>query len=95
MAWYKQNLLDPYARAMNDLSSARLAMMNDYRALKKQLGIVPKNLRKKVPGEPWTREQAVRVTFGVNKGTEVPGISKTDLKDLNSFVQITLSYSFC
>ena len=41
MAWYKQNLLDPYARAMNDLSSARLAMMNDYRALKKQLGIVP------------------------------------------------------
>ena len=36
MAWYKKNLLDPYARAMNDLSSARLAMMNDYRALKKQ-----------------------------------------------------------
>ena len=86
MAWYKQNLLDPYARAMNDLSSARLAMMNDYRALKKQLGIVPKNLRKKIPGEPWTREQAVRVYVWSKQGTEVPGISKADLKDLNSFV---------
>jgi len=86
MAWYKQNLLNPYARAMNDLSSARLAMMNDYRALKKQLGIVPKNLRKKVPGEPWTREQAVRVYVWSKQGTEVPGISKNDLKELNSFV---------
>jgi hypothetical protein len=86
MAWYKQNLLDPYARAMNDLSSARLAMMNDYRALKKQLGIVPKNLRKKIPGEPWTKEQAVRVYVWSRQGTEVPGISKNDLKDLNSFV---------
>jgi len=86
MAWYKQNLLDPYARAMNDLSSARLAMMNDYRALKKQLGIVPKNLRKKIPGEPWTKEQAVRVYVWSKQGTEVPGISKNDLKDLNSFV---------
>ena len=86
MAWYKKNLLDPYARAMNDLSSARLAMMNDYRALKKQLGIVPKNLRKKLPGEPWTREQAVRVYIWSKQGTEVPGISKADLKELNSFV---------
>ena len=86
MAWYKKNLLDPYARAMNDLSSARLAMMNDYRALKKQLGIVPKNLRKKLPGEPWTREQAVRVYVWSKQGTDVPGISKADLKDLNSFV---------
>ena len=86
MAWYKQNLLNPYARAMNDLSSARLAMMNDYRALKKQLGIVPKNLRKKLPGEPWTREQAVRVYIWNKQGTEVPGISKNDLRDLTKYV---------
>ena len=86
MAWYKQNLLNPYARAMNDLSSARLAMMNDYRALKKQLGIVPKNLRKKLPGEPWTREQAVRVYVWNKQGTEVPGISKNDLRDLTKYV---------
>jgi len=61
MAWYKTHLLNPYARAVNDIDNARLAVMADYRALKKQLGFVPKNLRAKVPGEPFTREQAVRV----------------------------------
>ena len=54
MAWYKKHLIDPYARAVNDIDNARLSVMQDYRALKKQLGFVPKNLRKKIPGEPYT-----------------------------------------
>tara|TARA_R100001510_G_C7656892_1_gene217555 strand:+ start:5448 stop:12734 length:7287 start_codon:yes stop_codon:yes gene_type:complete len=87
MAWYKEHLIKPYARAMNDIDNARLNMMQDYRALKKQLGVVPKDLRKKVIGEPYTREQAVRVYIWNKQGTEVPGISKQDLKDLTKYVQ--------
>ena len=87
MAWYKEHLIKPFARAMNDIDNARLNTMQDYRALKKQLGVVPKDLRKKVPGEPYTREQAVRVYIWNNQGTEVPGISKQDLKDLTEYVQ--------
>ena len=87
MAWYKKNLLDPYGKAMNELSSARIAMMNDYKFLKKQLGIVPKNLRKKVPGEPFTQEQAVRVYIWQKQGMSVPGISETDMQDLSDFVE--------
>ena len=86
MAWYKKHLLNPYGRAMNELSSARIALMNDYKQLKKQLKVVPKNLRKKVPGEPYTREQAVRVYIWNKQGMNVPGISKTDLKDLTEYV---------
>ncbi|MGI9555504.1 MAG: hypothetical protein ACR2M9_01470, partial [Cyanophyceae cyanobacterium] len=86
MAWYKKHLLNPYGRAMNELSSARIALMNDYKQLKKQLEVVPKNLRKKVPGEPYTREQAVRVYIWNKQGMDVPGISKTDLKDLTEYV---------
>jgi hypothetical protein len=86
MAWYKTHLLNPYARAMNELSSARIAMMNDYKLLKKQLGIVPKNLRKKVPGEPFTREQAVRVYIWDKQGMSIPGISKKDQADLSKYV---------
>jgi hypothetical protein len=86
MAWYKKHLLNPYGRAMNELSSARIALMNDYKQLKKQLKVVPKNLRKKVPGEPYTREQAVRVYIWNKQGMDVPGISKTDLKDLTEYV---------
>ena len=86
MAWYKTHLLNPYARAVNDIDNARLAVMADYRALKKQLGFVPKNLRAKVPGEPFTREQAVRVYIWNKLGYDVPGISKQDLKDLSEHV---------
>ena len=86
MAWYKEHLIKPYARAVNDIDNARLAVMADYRALKKQLGFVPKNLRKKLPGEPFTREQAVRVYIWNKLGYDVPGISKQDLKELSEYV---------
>ena len=86
MAWYKTHLLNPYARAMNELSSARIAMFNDYKQLKKQLEIVPKDLRKKVPGEPFTREQAVRVYIWNKQGMDIPGISKKDQADLSKYV---------
>jgi len=86
MAWYKKHLIDPYARAVNDIDNARLSVMQDYRALKKQLGFVPKNLRKKIPGEPYSREQAVRVYIWNKLGYDVPGISKQDLKDLSEHV---------
>ena len=87
MAWYKKNLLDPYAKAMNELSSARIAMMNDYKALKKELKLVPKDLRKKIPGEPFTQEQAVRVYIWQKQGMSVPGISEADMQDLSDFVE--------
>ena len=35
MAWYKAHLLNPFARAMDNLSRDRVALMNDYKALKK------------------------------------------------------------
>ena len=87
MAWYKTHLFDPYSRAMTDIDNARLNVMADYRALKKQLGLVPKNLRKKIPGEPFTREQAVRVYIWNQQGTSIPGVSQSDLKELTDFVE--------
>ena len=46
MQWYKDNLLNPYARAMNDISAARVAMFEDYKKLKEDIGVVPKDLKK-------------------------------------------------
>ena len=86
MAWYKQHLINPYARAMNNISSERIAMVSDYRALKKQLGIVPKNLRKKIEGEPYTVEQAVRSYIWNKQGMEIPGMPKADLKTLVDYI---------
>ena len=85
MQWYKDNLLDPYARAMNDISAARVAMFEDYKALKNDLEIIPKDLKKKSVDE-YTREQAVRVYIWNNQGNNVPGLFKTDQKDLVNYV---------
>ena len=87
MAWIKTHLLDPYARAMASISTARINMENDYKALKKELGIVPKNLRKQIPGEGFTVEQAVRVYMWDKQGMNIPGLSKTDLKELTDYVK--------
>ena len=87
MAWYKAHLLNPFASAMNDLANDRATLMQDFRALKKNLKIVPKNLRKKIPGEPFTQEQAVRAYIWDQQGMEIPGMSEQDQKDLVSFVE--------
>ena len=87
MKWYNENLIKPFAVAMENLNNDRLTLLNSYKALKKNLKIVPKNLRKKIPGEPFTREQAVRVYVWTQQGMTVPGLSKADLKELNDFVK--------
>ena len=86
MAWFKVNLLDPYAKAMSAISRDRNSLARNYRALKKELGIVPKNLKKEVPGEGFNAEQAVRVYIWTKQGYDIPGISKKDAKALRDYV---------
>jgi len=85
MAWYKTNLIDKYTKAQENLSTARLNLMNDFKQLKKSLN-VPSNLRKK-NDNGFTNEQAVRVHLFTSMGYEVPGLSKRDLKQLNDTVE--------
>jgi len=86
MAWYKANLIDPYAEAVNKLSKARVYLTNTYNQLKKQLGVVPKDLAKKIEGTDYTKEQAVRVYIWNKQKMDIPGISKRDVNKLNKFV---------
>jgi len=86
MAWYKENLLDPYARAMSEISSARVALFEDYKTLKNDLKIIPKNLRKKIPEGDFTVEQAVRAYVWNKQGMEVPGLDNADMRELISYV---------
>ena len=47
MKFYQENLLDPYTRAMENLSTDRVNLMSDFKALKKELD-VPKDLEKQL-----------------------------------------------
>ena len=84
MAWYKKNLLDPYARASDNISRDRIQLMSDFKALKKDLN-VPKELRE-TNETGFTNEQAVRVYLFNKTGQEVPGLSKADLKELTETI---------
>ena len=84
MAWYKTHLLNPYMSAMESLSAARVNLMNDFKALKKELNI-PKDLKKQTESG-FTNEQAVRVHLYTMMGYDIPGLSKKDLKELNDII---------
>ena len=87
MAWYKKHLLDPFARAMDNISRDRIALMSDFKKLKEDLQIVPKNLKKKLPGDPYTQEQAVRVYIWTQQDMRPDGMSQTDINELVKFVE--------
>jgi hypothetical protein len=86
MQWYKDNLISPYAKAMNKLSQARVYILNNYKSLKNQLGVIPKDLSKKVEGTDYTKEMAVRVYIWNKQKMNVPGISNSDVRKLSKFV---------
>ena len=86
IAWIKENFLDPFARANIDISNARVALANDFKGLKKLLNIGPKDLNKKITGEPYTVGNALRVYTWTQQGMNVPGLSKADAKILNDYV---------
>ena len=86
IAWIKENFLDPFARANIDISNARVALANDFKALKKLLNVSPKDLNKKITGEPYTVGNAVRVYTWVQQGMTIPGLSKADQKILEDYV---------
>ena len=84
--WYKENLLEPFARAEDALTTDRVALTSGFKALKKQLKIIPKDLRKEAV-DGFTYEQAIRVHIWNKQGMAVEGLSKRDLKDLNDIVE--------
>jgi len=85
MAWFKQNTIRPYTKAMESLSKDRINLMSDFKQLKKQLK-VPKRLREK-NNSGFTNQQAVRVYLWDQEGFTIPGLSKTDLNDIKKAIE--------
>ena len=86
MKWYKDNLLNPYARGIENITRDRNNLGRDFKALKRDLKIVPRNLKKTVKGSLFTREQAVRVYIWEQIGEKIPDLSKADIAELVALV---------
>jgi hypothetical protein len=84
--FFKDNLIDPYNRAELAVTRAKITAANDFKALKKSLKTLPKSLSKQTGIGGFTFGQAARVAVWTRQGMEVPGLSKRDAKELNSFI---------
>lgn len=87
MAFYKENLLDPFNRAEMAISQAKVAAGRDYKALKKQFKGVPKTLEKETGISKYSYQHAIRTYIWDSQGIEVPGLSKRDQKRLTDFIK--------
>jgi hypothetical protein len=85
--FFKKSLIDPFARGINELNTARQKAANDLQNLNKQFPDVKKKLYKKVKDFDFTNDQAMRVYLWNKAGFEIPGISKRDLEGLVKIVE--------
>ena len=96
LAWYKTNLLDPYAKGEAAISKSKTQITTDYNQLKRSLkeldGKGVKGLKDNIKMKdgiesPFTKEHAIRVYNWTKMGLEIPGLSKADQKLLVNTVE--------
>ena len=85
MKFFKDNLFNPFSKAMESLAAARVQLMADFKALKENLD-VPKDLQKEA-FDGFTNEQAVRMYIWDSQDMEVPGASKRDVADAKKIIE--------
>ena len=86
MRWMQTNLFDPYAKAEAKVSTERIKVGRKYNQLLKEFDIIPSTLKKVVPGDVYTQEQAVRVYIWDSIKQTIPGLSESEQKSLVDYV---------
>ena len=101
MAWYKANLLDPYARGIRSITTARSVLMQEFKEINEKFkdNVSSKRLREKIPGSDFTVEQAIRVHIWrkanytarkdekKTKDIQIPDISESDIREIQTFMK--------
>jgi len=87
LQWFKDTLMNPFARATQEMDKLKSRLSNDYNALNKRFPNTKKMLDKTVPTGDFTYDTAIRVYNWVKAGREVDGLSKKDSADLIKAVE--------
>ena len=87
MAFLKTNLIDPYMRAEDAVTQAKISASNDFMALKEQFPGIPKTLETETGVGKFNYQHALRVYIWSQQGMSIPGLSKADAKKLNDFIK--------
>tara|TARA_A100001515_G_scaffold85956_1_gene68282 strand:- start:117 stop:8438 length:8322 start_codon:yes stop_codon:yes gene_type:complete len=85
--FFEKALIKPLNKGYQELTAAKQSIANDYKNLTKQMPSVKKMLNKKTPDGDYYYSDAIRVYLWNKSGFDIPGMSKTDVKDLVNLVQ--------
>ena len=86
LAFLKKALIDPFARGIDGLNTARQNTAQDYKNLLKNSDITKGDLNQQIEGLDYNYDQAVRAYLWTKAGFEIPGMSQRDANALNSVV---------
>ena len=90
--WIRDNLINPYNKAEQQILSAKVTVANDFAALKKAFPSLRSSLKgnplmDQIGVGPYTKSQAMRVYIWNKQGMEIPGLSKRDQNALVAAVE--------
>ena len=86
MAFFKEYLLDPFAKGVRNINAAKQKIADEYKALRKSSPDVVKRLNDKVPNSDYSIGDAMRVYLWNKNGIEIPGLLPQEIADLSDFV---------
>ena len=90
--WIRDNLIKPYNKAEQQILSAKVAVANDFAALKDTFPSLKSTIKgnplmDQIGVGPYTKSQAMRVYMWTKQGMEIPGLSKRDQNALVKAVE--------
>tara|TARA_R110000764_G_scaffold134213_1_gene222286 strand:+ start:10052 stop:20314 length:10263 start_codon:yes stop_codon:yes gene_type:complete len=85
--FFKENVLTPFERGINDLNKATQAVQNDYQSLRRQNKDITKVLGKEVEGTSFSHDMAIRTWIYEKAGYEIPGMAKNTKRKLVEYIE--------
>jgi hypothetical protein len=83
--WFEEKFFRPFAKAEAAIARDEISVGQDYKQLKKLHPSIPKTLHKEAV-DGFSYSDVVRVYIWNKQGYEIEGLSKSDLKQINDFI---------
>ena len=89
LKWYKENIIDVYARGIRDFEIAKQKSMTQWNELKKQIKNTPAKLGKEAVRD-FTNEEAVRLYLWDKQNMLPENVAKKDIEAVNKYIESKL-----
>ena len=86
LKWYKENIIDVYARGIRDFEIAKQKSMTQWNELKKQIKNTPAKLGKEAVRD-FTNEEAVRLYLWNQQNMLPENVAKKDIEAINKYIE--------